>query len=75
MTASETDTAHLRLAMEEAVRSVSNGSATLSGWLALDCAQTLLDLARRELGPSLTPEQAEALAHVSARLRMLSSHV
>lgn len=75
MTTTQAETTHLRRAVEEAVRSVSAGSPTVAGWLALDCAQALLDLARRELGPSLTPEQDEALVQVAARLRTISSYV
>ena len=72
---SEGEAAQLRGAVEEAIRTVSDGSATLSGWLALDCAEMLVSLARDELRPSLTVEQAQAVDRLTLELREISSCV
>ncbi|WP_308915036.1 hypothetical protein [Jannaschia sp. LMIT008] len=69
------ESVHLRTAIQEAIRDVANQSATLSGWLALDCAEMLVLLARQELGPAITPEQSDELDEIVLRLRRVAAYV
>ena len=65
----------LRSAVQEAIRDVANQSPTLSGWLALDCAEMLVMLASTELGPSITPDQSDELDEIVMRLRRVAAYV
>ena len=69
------DSIRLRAAMEEAIAMIADGSSVVSGWLALDCAQMLLEQAHRDLRGSLSPERAAALRRIAHDIRILSSHV
>ena len=69
------DSVRLRAAVEEAIDMVADGSPMVSGWLALDCAQMLLEQAHRDLRGSLPPERAAALRRIAHDIRVLASRV
>ncbi|MEM9798583.1 MAG: hypothetical protein AAF919_18995 [Pseudomonadota bacterium] len=68
-------TVNLRTDVTDTIRRAAEDNPTLSGWMALDCAQMLLDFAADELRPRLSPSQAEELTFLAYRLRALSTEI
>ncbi|MEM8824552.1 MAG: hypothetical protein AAGF30_13155 [Pseudomonadota bacterium] len=65
----------LRDRVTDLVTVSADRSPVLAGWLALDLAQSLLQQARAEFGPTLTPNQQDDLEWITDRLRVLATEV
>ena len=66
------DSAELQRAITDAIRTISQDAPQQGGWLALDCAEMLLDLASGELAGLMTDAQREAIERAQVALRAVS---
>ena len=66
------DSAELQRAITNAIRTISQDAPQRGGWLALDCAEMLLDLASGDLADVMTGPQREAIERAQVALRAVS---
>ncbi len=65
----------LRLDVASLLRKQADGNPGMAGWLAIDCARMLVDMAEAECGFGVSPRQALEMIQIGDRLDALSHTV